>query len=413
MREKSLAAHTKDIYRVEKFIVSGCQRGQEQSHSTDRGRKGARDMRKKMNWNMKRMLAAGLAAAMAVGVAGCSINTSGSGTASGSSASSSSGGSDSLNIFIWTEYVPDSVIQGFEKKTGIKVDVTTFSSNEDMLAKVKAEAEGTYDIVQPSDYMVKQMISQDMLEKLDKDKLTNLKNIGEQYLDPSYDPGNTYSVPYQGGVAAIAVNTSKVKKDIASYDDLFDQSLKNTMVVLDDFRAVIGMTERSMGLSMNETDPDKLKEVEKKLLTLKDNIKVYDSDSPKSSLISGDCTVGYCWGAEIALAMEENPDIKIVYPKEGAYKFMDNWAIPKGAKHKDAAEQFINYILDADTSAEISKEFPYLNPNTAAVKELGSDYTDNEAKNPPESVIDAGEFVDNLDNDTIATLDGMWTKLKE
>ena len=372
-----------------------------------------------MKKRTKAMLAAGLAAVMTLGIAGCGgINTSGNGSteaaASGSSSSTASGGSgDELNIFIWTEYVPDSVIQKFEDETGIKVNVTTFSSNEDMLAKVKAEAEGTYDIVQPSDYMVKQMISQDMLEELDKDKLTNLGNIGKQYMNPSYDPGNKYSVPYQGGVAAIAVNTSRVDMDITSYDDLFDPSLKNSIVALDDYRAVIGMTERSMGLSMNETDPDKLSQVQDKLMTLKDNIKVYDSDSPKSALISGDCTVGYCWSAEIALAMEENPDIKIVFPSEGAYVFMDNWAIPKGSKHKEAAEEFINYILDSETSQAISAEYPYLNPNTAAVEAMGSDYTDNEAKNPPENVINAGEYVDNLDNDTIAILDSMWTKLKQ
>lgn len=362
-----------------------------------------------MKKNRKAMIAFGLAAVMAAGLAGCGFSTSGGGA---SASSTAGGGKDTLNIFVWTEYIPDRVIQDFEKETGIKVNVSTYSSNEDMLAKVKAESEGTYDIVQPSDYMVQQMISQDMLEKLDKDKLTNLKNIGEQYLDPSYDPDNTYSVPYQGGVAAIAVNTKKVTKDITSYDDLFDPSLKNSLVVLDDYRAVIGMTERSMGLSMNETDPDKLKEVEEKLLTLKDNIKIYDSDSPKSSLISGDCTVGFCWSAEIALAMEENPDIQIVFPKEGAYVFMDNWCIPKGAKHKDAAEEFINYILEPETAEAISKEYPYLQPNTAAVEVMGKDYTDNQAKNPPESVISAGEYVGNLDNDTIATLDSMWTKLK-
>ena len=84
---------------------------------------------------------------------------------------------------------------------------------------------------------------------------------------------------------------------------------------------------------MNETDPDTLAQVEEKLLTLKDNIKLYDSDSPKSALISGDCTVGMVWSAEVALAMDENPDIEIVYPTEGAYVFLDNWAIPKGAKN--------------------------------------------------------------------------------
>ena len=331
----------------------------------------------------------------------------------GCGSKSSAGKNGELNIFIWTEYVPDSVIEKFEEETGIKVNVSTYSSNEDMLAKVKSESEGTYDIVQPSDYMVEQMASQGMLEELKTDELKNLSNIGESYLNPSYDPGNKYSVPYQGGVAGIAVNTSKVKKNITSYDDLFDSSLKNSIVALDDYRAVIGMTARSMGYSMNETDPAVLSKIQDKLLTLKDNVKLYDSDSPKSALISGDCTVGYVWSAEIALAMEENPDIKVVYPTEGAYLFMDNWAIPKGAKNYDNAMKFIDFMLDAENAQMVLEEFPYLSPNTKAVEAMGEDYSKNEAKNPPAEVIKKGEYVKNLDADTLKIYDEMWTKLKQ
>ena len=331
----------------------------------------------------------------------------------GCGSKSSEGKNGELNIFIWTEYVPDSVIEKFEKETGIKVNVSTYSSNEDMLAKVKSESEGTYDIVQPSDYMVEQMASQGMLEELKTEELKNLSNIGESYLNPSYDPGNKYSVPYQGGVAGIAVNTSKVKKDITSYDDLFDSSLKNSIVALDDYRAVIGMTARSMGYSMNETDPAILSKIQDKLLTLKNNVKLYDSDSPKSALISGDCTVGYVWSAEIALAMEENPDIKVVYPTEGAYLFMDNWAIPKGAKNYDNAMKFIDFMLDAENAQMVLEEFPYLSPNTKAVEAMGDDYSKNEAKNPPAEVIKKGEYVKNLDADTLKIYDEMWTKLKQ
>ena len=277
----------------------------------------------------------------------------------GSSKKNDAGKNGEINVFVWTEYVPDSVFEKFEEETGIKVNVSTYSSNEDMLAKVKSETEGTYDIVLPSDYTVELMIEQGMLEELDQSKLTNLSNINEAYLDPSYDPGNKYSVPYQGGVAAIAVNTSMVDKDIISYDDLFDPSLKGELVVLDDYRAVIGMTARSMGYSMNETDPDKLAEIEDKLLTLKDNVALYDSDSPKSALISGDCSVGMIWGAEIALAMEEDTNIKVVYPEEGLYVFMDNWCILKGSKNYDNAMEFINFMLDADTAQMVSEEFPY------------------------------------------------------
>lgn len=334
-------------------------------------------------------------------------------TACGTSTVKTEAGKGSLNIFVWTEYVPESVIKGFEEKTGITVNVSTFSTNEDMLAKVKAESEGAFDIVQPSDYMVKQMIDQGMLEKLDAAKLTNIGNIGTAYLKPSYDPTGEYSMPYLGGVGGIAVNTAKIADTITSYNDLFNPKYSKSLVVLDDFRATIGMTARSMGLSMNETDPAKLAEIKTKLLTLKDIVKLYDSDSPKSALISGDCTLGFCWSAEIALAMEENPDIKIVYPSEGAFLFMDNWCVPKGAKNYDAAMEFINYMMEAETSKAVSEEFPYLNPNTAATALLGSEYTNNPAKNPPADVISKGEFVQNLDTATIAIYDEMWTALKQ
>ena len=185
------------------------------------------------------------------------------------------------------------------------------------------------------------------------------------------------------------------------------------MVVLDDYRAVIGITERSMGLSMNETNPETLKKVEEKLLTLKDNVKLYDSDSPKSALISGDCAVGMVWSAEVALSMEENPDIKIVYPEEGAYVFLDNWVIPTGSKHYDDALEFINYMLSAEAAQMNIEDFPYLCPNTAALELMGTDYINNRAKNVPSDVIAKGEFLTYLVTDTLAIYDDMWTKLKQ
>ena len=331
----------------------------------------------------------------------------------GCGSSGDTGKNGEINVFVWTEYVSDAAIEAFEKDTGIKVNLSTYSSNEDLLAKLKSESEGTYDVILPSDYAVEYLIAQEKLEALDKDKLTNLSNIDDTYLDESYDPGNVYSVPYEGGVACIAVNTAKVDKEITSYGDLFDSSLAGQLVVLDDYRAVIGMTERSMGLSMNETDPDTLATVEEKLLTLKDNVKLYDSDSPKSALISGDCTVGMVWSAEAALAMDENPDIQIVYPSEGAYVFLDNWAIPKGAKNYDGAMEFINYMPSAEAAKMNIVDFPYLCPNKAALELMGDDYVNNEAKNVPSEVIANGEFVSYLDTDTLAIYDEMWTKLKK
>lgn len=330
---------------------------------------------------------------------------------SGSTAASAENGE--LNIFVWTEYVPESVIDKFEEETGIKVNMSTYSSNEDMLSKVKSETAGAYDIVQPSDYMVAQMIAQDMLAELDFDKLPNFSNIGESYKNPSYDPGNVHSVPYLGGAGAIAVNTAKIDMEIDSYDDLFDPQLAGQLVVLDDFRAVIGMTSKSMGYSLNESDPAVLAEVSDKLMQLKNNVVLYDSDSPKSALIAGDCNAGMIWSAEVAMAMEENPDIKVVYPSEGAYLFFDNWCVTKEAPNYDNAMTFINFMMEPENMKLVLEEFPYMCANTKAIELMGEEYSNNPAKNPPADAISKGEYVQNLDSDVLDIYSEMWTKLKE
>jgi spermidine/putrescine-binding protein len=314
-----------------------------------------------------------------------------------------------VNVFIWTSYLPDSVTELFTKETGIKVNVSTYSSNEDLLAKVKASNEGIYDIVVPSDYMVKMMISQGLLAELDTASLTNLKNLGSQYLDQSYDKGNKYSVPFMGGVAALAVNTSMVKEDITSCTQLFNPEYKSGIVMLDDFRADIGMVAKSMGYSFNETDPATLDKIAAKLMELKANVKALDSDSPKSLMISGETPIGYMWNAEVALSIAENPDVKIVYPSEGCYMFMDNLCVLKGAKNADNAKKFIDFILRADVSKMISEEFPYLNPNTEAIKLMGDAYIGNPAINIPADVIAKGEYIQDAGN-ALEKYNTIWTE---
>ena len=110
--------------------------------------------------------------------------------------------------------------------------------------------------------------------------------------------------------------------------------------------------------------------------------------------------------------MQENPDIKIVFPSEGAYKFMDNFCIPKGAKHYENAMKFINFMLKAESAEMVMKEYPYLNLNATAVAAMGEDYVNNQARNVPSDVI-SKEFVKNLDTDTLAVYDQMWTELKQ
>lgn len=354
----------------------------------------------------KRVLAVFVSLSLvAMSLAGC-----GSSTETGAGEAENQGG---LNLFVWTEYLPDSVVEKFEQETGIKVNVSTFSSNEDMLAKVKSETAGAYDVLNPSDYMVAQLISQGMLKELDFEKLPNFSHIGESYKNPAYDPGNVYSVPYMGGAGAIVVNRDKVDMDITSYADLFDPALEGKLVVLDDFRAVIGMTSKALGYDMNETDPDKLSEISDKLMELKKNVVLYDSDSPKSALISGDCAAGMIWSAEVAMAMEEVSSIEVVYPEEGPYLFFDNWVVTKESPNYDNALKWINFVMEPENMAMILEEFPYLCANTDAIELMGDAYSSNPAKNPPSDAIAKGSYVENLDSATLDIYSEMWTKLKE
>lgn len=360
----------------------------------------------------KRIMAALLVLSLAaMSISGCGAGAKTEAKADGNTDAPE--GAGELNLFVWTEYLPDSVVNKFQEETGIKVNVSTYSSNEDMLAKVKSEAAGAYDVLQPSDYMVAQLIAQGMLAELDLDKLPNFSHIGESYKDPSYDPGNKFSVPYMGGAGAIAVNTDKVDKDITSYADLFDPALEDELVVLDDFRAVIGMTSKSLGYDLSETDPAKLEEVSERLMELKKNVALYDSDSPKSALISGDCSAGMIWSAEIAMAMEEVPSIKVVYPDEGAYLFFDNWVVTKDSPNYDNAIKWIDFMMDPENMAMVLEEFPYLCANTDAIAMMGEEYSGNPAKNPPADAIAKGSYVENLDSETLDIYNEMWTRLKE
>lgn len=316
-----------------------------------------------------------------------------------------------LNVFNWSEYLPQTVIDKFEKKYGVKVNYNTYSSNEEMLAKLSAGATG-FDLAVASDYMVDIMKKQDLIQPIDLDQIPNFKNIGEEFKNLSFDPYNKYTVPYMWGAVVIVVNTEKVKDPIKGYKDLWNPDLKNSLVVLDDQRAIIGAVLKKMGRSMNEKDEKILEQAKQELRKLTPNIKAYDSDSPKTLLINGEAAVGLVWGAEASLARKENPKLQVVLPEEGMYLWQDNFVIPKDAPHKKTAEAFVNFILDPEISAEISKAFPYANPNMEAHKLLDKTILEDIAVYPPKAELAKGEHLQDL-GDATRIYDRIWSEVKQ
>lgn len=317
-----------------------------------------------------------------------------------------------LNVFNWSEYLPQSVIDKFEETYNIKVNYSTFSSNEEMLAKLMAGG-AQYDIAVASDFMVEILIKQCIIQEVNKDNLPNLKNIGSQFLNLPFDKGNKYSVPYMWLAGIIAVDTSKVPEGaVTSYADLWKSDFKNSITLLDDERVIIGMTLKKLGYSLNETSPEALAKAKEELKKLQANVKAYDSDSPKTSLINGESKMIFAWGAEGSLAKRENPNIKMVIPKEGLFLQQDNFVIPKNAPNVKAAELFMNFLMEPEISAEISQAFPYGNTNAAAYPLIDKSIMEDEGIYPPEEELKRGEYLKDI-GDSIKLYDEIWSAVKQ
>lgn len=323
----------------------------------------------------------------------------------------SSNDENELNVLNWSSYIPDSVIRDFEEEYEIDVNYSTYSSNEELLAKVSSAKEGTYDLIFPSDYMVEVMIERGMLEPLDKTKLTNIGNIKEEYLNQSYDRLNFYSLPFFAATALIAYNTEMIDEEITSYNDLLNPAYKGEIVLLDDQRIIIGASLMALGYDMNETSDEALEKAKQWLLKLTDNVKLFDSDSPKSFLITKEVSIGLIWNAEAAIAMKENPNIKVVYPEEGFNLSVDNYAILKGAKNADNAYLFIDYLLEEDVMKKVIESYPYCNVNKKTNQILDNTYLSNEASNISTYNFNRATLVKNIGT-SIKKYDKIWAEIK-
>ncbi|HEY0943767.1 MAG TPA: spermidine/putrescine ABC transporter substrate-binding protein, partial [Opitutaceae bacterium] len=268
-------------------------------------------------------------------------------------ATAASAAEKELNLFAWSEYVPQAVIEGFEKETGVKVNYETFASGEEMLAKLLAGG-ASYDLVQPPDYIAEALILNQLLIPLDYEKLPNFKNILSDYAGLPHDPEQRFTVPYMAGTVGIVVNTEKVKTPVTGYADLFAPEHKGRVVVVDDGRELLTGALYTLGYKLNDITPENIAKAKPVLTKWFEVIKVFDSDSPKTALLNGDADLGLVWGGEGAILWNEDRKFQYLLPSEGAHMFVDVLAIPSGAKHVGAAHQFINYILRPEVSKLIS-----------------------------------------------------------
>ncbi|MBQ6320732.1 spermidine/putrescine ABC transporter substrate-binding protein [Candidatus Saccharibacteria bacterium] len=308
---------------------------------------------------------------------------------------------ETLNVLNWTSYVPDDVIADFEAETGVKVNYGTYSSNEELLAKVSSAAPGTYDLIFPSDYMVELMIARDMLAPLDTSRLSNLKNLNPKFLAQKYDPENAFSVPFLLATSVIVYDETKLAP-IHGYRDLLRSELANSVVLLDDQRITLGALLQASNASMNSTSEADLSRALNFYAQLRPNVKAFDSDSPKTFLITGEVDAGIIWNAEAELAATEREGLKIVYPSEGFALSMDNYCLVKGGKNTDNAYKFIDFLLRDDISRRIVEEYPYISPNVSVASLPESEL---------DEILTRGTYVENV-GANIKLFDKLWAKIK-
>jgi len=322
------------------------------------------------------------------------------------------GGDNVLNLYNWSTYIDPDAIAQFEQQYDVKVNYDTYDSNESLYAKLQAGNPG-YDVIFPSDYMVKIMIDQGMLEPVDLSKITNISNIEPQFLNPPYDPENQYSVPYQWVTLGIGYNVDETGAEIDSWQQLFDPKFKGKIALLDDMRHAMGAVLMYLGYDPNTTDPEEIAAARDFIIENRANIAAFVPDTGQTLLNQGEVTLAMEYSGDIFQVMAENPKLRYSIPKEGTIIGMDNMAIPKGAPHPDTAIQFINFILQPEIGAKISNFINYGSPNKTAIaqKLIKPENLSNPAIYPPPEVFAKLQYLQDVKEATIL-YDEAWTEVK-
>ena len=318
-----------------------------------------------------------------------------------------------VHLYTWTEYVPEGLLDQFQKETGIKVEVSSLESNETMYAKLKLQGkDGGYDVIAPSNYFVSKMAKEGMLAELDHSKLPVIAELNHDWLDKPYDKGNKYSLPQLLGAPGIAFNTNNYKGDqFTSWGDLWKPEFANKIQLLDDAREVFNIALLKLGKNPNTTDPEEIKAAYEELKKLRPNVLSFSSDNPANSFISGEVSVGQLWNGSVRIAKKEQAPIDMVFPKEGPVLWVDTLAIPANSKNKENAHKLINYLLSAKVSEQLTLAIGYPTSNMKALEVLPKEITQDPAIYPTQKVLQESQWQDDV-GDAIELYEKYYQELK-
>ncbi len=324
-----------------------------------------------------------------------------------------------INVYNWGEYI--SVDDGenlydtnreFEELTGIKVNYTNFASNEELYAKLK-NGGSSYDIIIPSDYMIARMINEDMLEKLDFSNIPNYSLIMDKFKGIDYDPTEEYSVPYMWGMVGIIYNTTLVdpEDDVYSWSILWNEKYANNILMFSNSRDAFAIACKYLGYSMNTTDEQELRNAAAALTNQKLLVQAYVMDEIFDKMTGGEAALAPYYAGDAITMIGDNPDLAYAVPREGTNLFVDAMCIPKGAKNKEAAEMYINFMCETKTALHNCEYIGYSTPQSEVSEYLDPELATNQIAYPDEAVLANTEAFIALPDDVTKLMDELWTSI--
>lgn len=282
-------------------------------------------------------------------------------TACGSGSKTASKGE--VNVYNWGEYIDESIFDDFTAQTGIKVNYQTYDSNEALYGKLAGGA-GGYDVIIPSDYMIGQMIEENMLQPLNFDNIPNFSDIDPTLKNPEYDPDNLYSVPYMTGTLGIIYNTAMVdpNEDMETWDVLWNEKYSGDILMFDNSRDTIGIALKKLGYSYNTTDAAQITAAVDELITQRPIVQAYVMDDIFEKMEGANAAIGVYYYGDFLTMYDNNADLAFAVPREGTNLYVDAMCIPKSAPNKDNAEAFINFMCSTDAGLANVEETWYSSP---------------------------------------------------
>lgn len=317
-----------------------------------------------------------------------------------------------VNFYNWDTYIGETTLADFSAATGVEVQYDLYADNDELFAKLKNGNPG-YDLIVPTNDYVERMIVADMLEPLDHAKIPNMANIEKTFLNPAFDPGRKFSLPYMWGSIGVGYRKSAVSKTPDSWADLYtSDEYAGRIALLGAGDTVFQMALKLMGKSLNDWSDENIAAAEAMVIAQKKNIAAFAPDNGQDLLLAGEVDLAMEWNGDILQAMDEDDDIGYLIPKEGGLLWEDTLAIPRGGPNPEGAHALINYLLDGEAGKDLAEYIYYATPNAAAKAIASPEYLENPAIFPPADAVAKSETAIFAGQEIVQKIDAAWTRVK-